>query len=235
MLAIALACCLGALGALATWPNRAIERLRPPAKRSARPRGRRSWLDRVFRRQADTHLELATALGHVAAVLRTGVTTPAAWGVIADTYHEPLTRGERAVRSIAQHARLGYPLSESGACRALGAAGAALIAAEAVSLRTGAALGPLLHTIAASIRAEVDAESQRKSAYAGPRATMRVLAALPLGAVGLGYLMGADPIAELTGSTLGHVTLVLGLALAYTGWLVPQRMIHRAEEKAGLR
>lgn len=60
---------------------------------------------------------------------------------------------------------------------------------------------------------------------AGPRATATVLTTLPLVGIGLGQLMGADPIGTLRGGVIGQVLLVLGIGLMAVGNAWTERIL----------
>lgn len=75
----------------------------------------------------------------------------------------------------------------------------------------------------------IDALLGRQSALAAPRATGRILSWLPLLGLGLGVLMGSDPVGVLTGSILGALTGLLGLGLAFAGRRWTAVLVHRAE------
>lgn len=82
---------------------------------------------------------------------------------------------------------------------------------------SGAPLAKLLNRYAGSLETELDAEAARLSALAGPRATVTLLSWLPLFGLGLGMLMGVEPLAVLLGTPIGLGALVLGLALMILG------------------
>jgi tight adherence protein B len=54
---------------------------------------------------------------------------------------------------------------------------------------------------------------------AGARATAAVLAGLPVVGVGLGQLIGADPLSFLLSGALGGWLLIIGVSLACVGLL----------------
>lgn len=68
-------------------------------------------------------------------------------------------------------------------------------------------------------------EAAVRAAAAGPRLTQGILAALPVGGVVLGALMGAAPLAVLFGSVLGWGCLLLGLGCMLLGWHWSSAMI----------
>lgn len=102
-----------------------------------------------------------------------------------------------------------------------------------VSLRmsesAGAPLATSLERAAEHAEERIDALLGRQSALAAPRATGRILSWLPLLGLGLGVLMGSDPVGVLTGSVLGALTGLLGLGLAFAGRRWTAALVHRAE------
>jgi tight adherence protein B len=83
--------------------------------------------------------------------------------------------------------------------------------------QTGAPLAAILDRIAGSIQSEVELDRE-VAVEAGPaRATARLMAVLPAFGLGLGFLLGVNPVAVLVGSGLGVACLVGGLALACCG------------------
>jgi tight adherence protein B len=88
-----------------------------------------------------------------------------------------------------------------------------------VAVTTGAPLGPSLETVAAALRADEEVDRLVAGELAAPRLTGLLLALLPLGGVGLGYLIGGDPIGFLTGTPWGWGCLLTGCLLACAGVL----------------
>ncbi|WP_424116876.1 type II secretion system F family protein [Rothia mucilaginosa] len=93
----------------------------------------------------------------------------------------------------------------------------------------GAPLATSLERAAEHAEERIDALLGRQSALAAPRATGRILSWLPLLGLGLGVLMGSDPVGVLTGSILGALTGLLGLGLAFAGRRWTAALVHRAE------
>mgnify|MGYP000989848552 CR=1 FL=1 len=93
----------------------------------------------------------------------------------------------------------------------------------------GAPLATSLERAAEHAEERIDALLGRQSALAAPRATGRILSWLPLLGLGLGVLMGSDPVGVLTGSILGALTGMLGLGLAFAGRRWTAALVHRAE------
>lgn len=98
-----------------------------------------------------------------------------------------------------------------------------------MSESAGAPLATSLERAAEHAEERIDALLGRQSALAAPRATGRILSWLPLLGLGLGVLMGSDPVGVLTGSILGALTGVLGLGLAFAGRRWTATLVHRAE------
>ena len=98
-----------------------------------------------------------------------------------------------------------------------------------MSESAGAPLATSLERAAEHAEERIDALLGRQSALAAPRATGRILSWLPLLGLGLGVLMGSDPVGVLTGSVLGVLTGLFGLGLAFAGRRWTAALVHRAE------
>lgn len=104
------------------------------------------------------------------------------------------------------------------AARSAGAEGLVDVAAAwHLADHSGAPLAAVLERLAESIQAEVDLDRE-VSVEAGPaRATGRLMAVLPVFGLGLGMLLGVNPVQVLVVTPLGVVCLATGLALACGG------------------
>ena len=103
-----------------------------------------------------------------------------------------------------------------------------LAACWAVCSVAGSGLAAGVERLAEGLRA---AEAQRRAVdaeLAGPRATAVLLAALPLGGIGLAAALGADPLRFLLRTPAGVGCLALGLALDGLGLLWTSRLVARA-------
>jgi tight adherence protein B len=175
------------------------------------PQGRR--VDRPARAGAAPHLS-AVLLG-VCAQLHAGATPAAAWsratGIArigaVPTAGDLLGATSRPVR---------WPFRARDNDAALQRVRAVLAAAR-LSDELGAPLAGVLERIASAVAADEEAEGERRAALAGPRSTAQVLAWLPLLGVGLGALLGADPVAVMLSGGLGTVAALLGVALLLLG------------------
>lgn len=83
----------------------------------------------------------------------------------------------------------------------------------AISERSGAALADLLDQLAGDLECAADMRRALDTALAGPRATSRLLAFLPLAGLGLGQLLGINPVAVLTTEPIGRAALLAGALL----------------------
>lgn len=88
-----------------------------------------------------------------------------------------------------------------------------------VSARTGAPLAHSLEQVAAALTADVALRAVIAGELAAPRATGKIMAVLPLCGLGMGYLLGGDPLHFLLSSPIGWGCLVFGASLAAAGVL----------------
>jgi tight adherence protein B len=88
-----------------------------------------------------------------------------------------------------------------------------------VANRSGASLGATLEQVAAGQSADQALRAVVSSELAAPRATGKLMAALPLLGLGMGYLLGGDPVGWLLSGPAGWACTVLGAALACVGVL----------------
>ncbi|MCW5953449.1 MAG: type II secretion system F family protein [Propionibacteriaceae bacterium] len=92
-----------------------------------------------------------------------------------------------------------------------------LASAWQVAEQTGASMATTLAAVADRLAADLALRATVEAELSAPRATGRLLAGLPIAGVGLGYLLGGDPIAFLTSSVFGQFCLVIGAALGCAG------------------
>jgi tight adherence protein B len=88
-----------------------------------------------------------------------------------------------------------------------------------VGTRAGASLTGTLEQVASGLSADVALRAVVGSELAAPRATGKVMAVLPGLGVGMGYLLGGDPLQWLSAGPPGWLCLVGGVALACAGVL----------------
>ncbi|SNY70902.1 hypothetical protein [Paractinoplanes atraurantiacus] len=91
--------------------------------------------------------------------------------------------------------------------------------------RTGAPVADLVEGIEADARAADRAAAHANAQAAGAQATAMLLAALPIGGIGLGLLIGADPLYVLLRTPLGGVCAVTAVLLQGAGLLWAERLV----------
>lgn len=94
-----------------------------------------------------------------------------------------------------------------------------LAAAWQVAESSGAGLARTLDALAERIAAAEEVAREVQTELAAPRATGRLLAALPIVGLGLGYALGSDPLAWLLGSVYGEICLACGVWAGCAGLL----------------
>lgn len=233
------------------WPVRAAPRWRRIASLPAAP-ARVSSCSPVCGRgpsggtAAPTSELLLSLVGMVASQVRAGAEPLAAWRAAveleplarrAGAGDEPLAWWDAVARSAMPKnggaapllAGFGRRAGASGqAAPAVREAAAALAAGWRLAQQTGAPLADVLDAVAGGLRQEAAVAADAEAALAGPRATARLLAGLPLAGIGLGELMGAHPLHVLLGTSPGRTCLLAGVALSLVGRLWMRRLVDAA-------
>lgn len=174
----------------------------------------RGFRPRMHRDAAPELAVVAETLLQLAVLLQAGLAPARAWTHLADT-GDPVAQG---VRSRLDE---GIPLSD-----AIGRASSPpgpwheVAAAWRVATTVGAPLADALRSLAEALRDAQRTRDDVRIALAEPAGTARLLAWLPLVAVGLGALLGFDTLAVLVASPMGIACLVAGavLILAARHW-----------------
>ncbi|MGM0386540.1 MAG: type II secretion system F family protein, partial [Actinomycetota bacterium] len=164
--------------------------------------GRRPVQVRAVRRRPEA--DVGAFVAEVATRLRSGVSTSEAWDRTAQRWGLPAGVGDDGV----PHALAELP---PGAAVA-GARAAARLAAE-----LGSPLADMLDACADGLTRAEENEAARRIALAGPVASARLLAILPVVGVALGILIGADPLGQLLGGGVGSATGLAGVLLMGAG------------------
>lgn len=86
-----------------------------------------------------------------------------------------------------------------------------------VAERSGAPLAGILNRYADQLESDHDADAARRTAMAGPGATVRLLNWLPVFGLGLALVMGINPFAILLGTGIGWCALGAGTVLMVVG------------------
>jgi len=174
------------------------------------------------RRRSRERLRLVHALAALAADLQAGQPPTSALGTVGG----PATpwpagaaaarMGEDVVSALTQDGAQNPVLLHLAAC-------------WQVAIESGTGLAAAVAQLADSARAAEDVRVQLEAELAGPRATARTLAFLPLVGMGFGVMMGADPLGWLLGSPIGWGCLVMGSALTALGAWWTARIAARVE------
>lgn len=225
---------LAALIVAVLWSAEPAQRAVPgqagPAQRDATGRAPNSaasasaWWQRLRPAGPASALDLAGMIERLSILLVSGASPRRAWQLTAEVESsEPLAQLARAVGEGADPRRASPgSLAASAHVQALG------MALE-VGERSGAPMADLLRSLASAQRDLHDAALARRSAFAGPRSTARILLALPLAGIGLGLLLGANPLRILLQTTTGLLLLIIGLLLTLAGWTWMRRLLNSAE------
>ncbi len=96
---------------------------------------------------------------------------------------------------------------------------AELARAWAVSTTSGAPMAVTLEQVATAQSAERSLQAVVAGELAAPRATSKIMAALPACGIGIGYALGGDPLHWLLGGPAGWACVLLGVGLACAGVL----------------
>ena len=78
-------------------------------------------------------------------------------------------------------------------------------------------LSPVTRHVADTLRRQGDIRDQRRAELSTAKSTSRLLAGLPLVGVGMGFFVGANPLAFLADTMPGHLCLVAAATLICAG------------------
>ncbi|MCK7660820.1 hypothetical protein JIM95_005355 [Corynebacterium sp. CCM 8835] len=195
------------------------------------------WIRDTRRRRCTVRTADATAdmLGRIVADLYSGAGMPDAVRSAVEIQKEDGTAPARVIG-----------LMETAARRAADGPGAGLVLAEADDVPDLAAAGRLWHlserhgiplaTVLEHAQHRVDARirhrDRTRAALQGPQASAVILTFLPPVGTVMGTLMGAQPLALLTGGGVGGLILLGGVVLTCTGTIVSRIIVLRAGGEA---
>lgn len=168
------------------------------------------------RRRRPAPEDLASVLHAVAARVRAGAPPGAAWGAVL---------GQTVTGDVPAADVLVAVVGDRAATRARVRA---VVAGAHVAAETGAPLADVLEHLADAVAADAEQAGELESALAGPRATARVLAALPVLGLLVGAGMGARPWDVLTDGGPGTVLAVTGIGLLVGGQVWVRALLRRA-------
>lgn len=228
----------GAVAVLLRSPVQArrLASLRPQPRLPARPGRRAAGAAGALtarlargRRLALQRARAVEACGALAAELRAGRSPEAALQVAAQV---AVAATARALQAAATAAAVGgdpaLRLAEEADATASPQLLRGLAACWSVCTPGGAGLAAAVDRV---VTAERDLQQRRldvAAELAGPRATARLLAALPVLGLLLATALGAAPLAFLLGTGVGRVDLLAGVGLDVAGLLWTRRLVRRA-------
>lgn len=178
---------------------------------------------RRWRRQLDEAVALQGALSVLVGELRAGAHPVTAFVAAAAEVGGPVAVG---LREVAARARLGADVAAGLAA----AAGDSSLPSHWERLAVywqlardhGLAIAALMRAAELDVVARERFSARVRAGMAGARATAAVLAGLPVLGIGLGQLIGADPLRFLLGD--GAVVLLVGVVLSCLGLLWSDRI-----------
>jgi tight adherence protein B len=97
-----------------------------------------------------------------------------------------------------------------------------------IAFQTGAPLASALEQVADTLRDDQEIRALVAAELAAPRATGKIMAVLPFCGLGLGYVIGGDPLEFLMGGPYGWACLFGGVTLAAAGVLWIDRLARDA-------
>ncbi|WDF32888.1 type II secretion system F family protein [Arthrobacter agilis] len=203
---------------------------------------------RLRRQVLDVH-DMPLFIHQLAGLLRAGRPPHLLWSDMERVYSETPTVFARTALPVIATARraadLGLSVPDAlraAGGRATGQARAPVNADRAIGLwvdlagclvvaeRSGVPLAAILERYATHLEAGLDSAAARETVLAGPRATVVLLAWLPVIGLVLGFALGVDPVQVLLGSPLGLLTLGTGAVLMVVARLWSRRLVQRAVE-----
>ncbi|GAA2043786.1 hypothetical protein GCM10009819_33140 [Agromyces tropicus] len=212
---------------------------------TARPRDLVGALGHRLRR-ADPAAPLdhvAATSERLAALLAAGLAPAAAWAALREAPGADDPEPDPAMRAVvaaaADAAAAGASVADAiEAARGDAPSWSVLAAAWAVADAAGAPLARTLVVLAVALRDEAQLRRDAAAMLAGPAASARLVAALPVIAVVFGMLLGFDTIGVLLGGPVGLACLVGGGGLLWLGAGWSRALVRRASAAppaAGLR
>jgi tight adherence protein B len=182
---------------------------------------------RARRVDGDGQVDVAVLAEHLAGALRAGLPPGRAWATLAARGGA----GARTAEAVLPWIELGAPPGRAlweAARPSRGSPLLPLVVALDVCHRTGAPAGEVLDGLAAALRAQDAAAHETAIALAAPRATVRVMTALPAVGLGMAALLGADVVHVLVGTATGRGCLALGGGLWALGHWWIRRLVAAA-------
>jgi tight adherence protein B len=169
--------------------------------------------------------EVASVAQRLSVLLGAGLAPTSAWRHVAD--------GSAVAAAVAREAVAGEHASAITAAASgdptTARAWSTIAAAWSVAVEVGAPLAPTLARLAAVLRDLDQGARELELAVAGPRATSRIVLALPPIGVLVGIALGVNALGVLVTTPIGIGCLVLGVALVVVARRWNRRLIASAE------
>lgn len=184
------------------------------------------WISRLWPTGTKPTTEPVEAIRTLAALHQAGLSLPSLWAELSrhPRYGDiPVAMTTAIDDGVNPHDALRSLTTDAGpSWRALGAC-------WAIARVSGAPLGPALEALAEALSDISRTKRQITAALAGPKATMRLVMALPvIGIIG-GELGGQSSLAFLVGTGLGASVLALGTAMMLGAWWWLRLLAERAK------
>ena len=97
-----------------------------------------------------------------------------------------------------------------------------------LSSQSGSSINEALTQVADKLMTRRNQEQLIATELASTKATVYVLAGLPIMGAGMGLILGSDSISWLLGSPAGRICFALGIGLELVGWFWIKRLLNRA-------
>ena len=187
---------------------------------SGRGRQRRGSLEQAFAHDLRALVAELRSGAHPGTALSTAASSTVLWpqAVAAERFGDGVADG--FARDAAENPRLGRYLRQLSACWRVG-------------VNHGSGLAISIERLAVSIETTMDVEATLANELAAPRATVRLLAFLPVVGIAMGYMLGANPLAWFVDTGIGKVTFLAAVGLTIAGSWWSHRIVSRIE--AGIR
>ncbi|MDY5584413.1 MAG: hypothetical protein SPG61_01290 [Arcanobacterium sp.] len=105
------------------------------------------------------------------------------------------------------------------------------IAVCRLGFASGAPMAEVLEECAQGVSEAMQANSARKVALAGPLASVKMLAWLPLIGIFFAYLMNVDPLQFLFATNLGRISFCAALFFEICGLVTVKRLVEKAKRE----
>lgn len=192
-------------------------------------------------RRAATEVTIAEVVTEVAMRLDSGASVGEAWmktcvvrGIVPETKSHAnmnMPEHQRALSDSYAHSGAEHRLALAALRRRMPGNGVvdSLEAAVRFSQLQGAPLSDVLRSVARSLHDAQQAESKRRIALAGPRASARILSVLPLAGMAVGWIVGARPLEVFADGAWGSAVACAGAFFMAVGWIWVRRLVAQAE------